>query len=259
MAKIRHAPRRFPDGPFTVRTHPLTLLHDRVDPPHAHEWHQLTYALRGHLEVDTDATRALIPPDCAFWVPAGLVHREVMRAPVAVRTLYLAPGSLPPQPARCRTVAVSPLLRELIVHVSALGVLDRRVATQAHLADVLADLVGAMADVPLSLPTPRDAAARRLAALIEAAPGDDTPVARLARRAGASLRTLERRFREDTGLSVGEWRRRFRLFHALRLLEEGAPVTRVAFDVGYASASAFTAAFARHFGAPPTRRRALRD
>jgi AraC-like DNA-binding protein len=253
MSKIRQ--RRFPDGSVTVRTHPLTMLSDRVEPPHAHEWHQLTYALRGQLEVDTADARALIPPDCALWVPAGVVHREMMRAPVTVRTLYVAPGALPPQPPRCRTVGVSPLLRELIVHVSRLGALDRREPAQRRLAAVLVDLLAALPDVPLSLPTPRDPRARRVAALIEAAPGDDAPLAALARRAGGSLRTLERRFVEDTGLGLGEWRRRFRLFHALRLLEEGAPVTRVAFDVGYASASAFTAAFARHFGAPPTRRR----
>ncbi len=66
---------------------------------------------------------------------------------------------------------------------------------------------------------------------------------------------IERCFLDDTGMSVGEWRRRFRMFHAMRLLEGGASVTDTAFDVGYRSVSAFTVAFTRHFGASPSRRR----
>jgi transcriptional regulator GlxA family with amidase domain len=81
-----------------------------------------------------------------------------------------------------------------------------------------------------------------------------TSIGALARKAGASLRTLERCFVAETGASVGEWRRRVRLFHALRHLEGGAPVTTVALDVGYASTSAFSHAFARQFGRPPSRR-----
>jgi AraC-like DNA-binding protein len=52
-------------------------------------------------------------------------------------------------------------------------------------------------------------------------------------------------------MSVGEWRRRVRLFHAMRLLEKGAAVTNVAGEVGYDSPSAFTQAFAREFGRLP--------
>ena len=40
---------------------------------------------------------------------------------------------------------------------------------------------------------------------------------------------------------------------ALALLGRGLPVTRVAAELGYASASAFTAAFRRALGAPPSR------
>jgi len=64
---------------------------------------------------------------------------------------------------------------------------------------------------------------------------------------------LERCFLAETGLAIGQWRRRVRLFHALELLERGAPVTAVALDVGYANPSAFTVAFRRQFGVAPSR------
>jgi transcriptional regulator GlxA family with amidase domain len=139
-----------------------------------------------------------------------------------------------------------------------MGSLDRGRVEQARLADVLIDLLRDAPDVSLHLPTPRDPRARKLAEIIHADPGARTPIGALARKAGASLRTVERCFLADTGLRVGEWRRRLRLFHALHLLESGASVATVAFECGYASASAFTAAFTRHFGSPPTRRSVTR-
>jgi len=154
-----------------------------------------------------------------------------------------------------RTIAVAPLLRELILHVTRLGALDRRHPEQHRLAVVLFDQLAAAEDVPLELPTPRDPRARRFAELVTGEPGDERSIAALARAAGASLRTIERCFLGETGVPAGEWRRRVRLFHARRLLEAGATVTDVAYEVGYASVSAFSQAFARQFACSPSRRR----
>lgn len=67
----------------------------------------------------------------------------------------------------------------------------------------------------------------------------------------ASLRTLERCFRRETGVPLGTWRRRHRLLRARRLLQDGRPSTEVALDVGYASPSAFARAYREQFGLGP--------
>jgi AraC-like DNA-binding protein len=250
------------DGPVWVRTYPVTFLHDVTEAEHDHTWHQLTFATRGHLEVITDEARHIVPADRAVWVPAGTPHTEIMRAPISMRSIYISRLSFSPArgvhqsaaPDRVRTIAVTPLLRELILHISRIGALDRRKPEQARLVGVLLDQLAAARDVSLALPSPRDPRARRFAELVAREPGDRAPIARLARRAGASLRTIERCFLAETGVAVGEWRRRVRLFHALRLLESGAAVTTVALDVGYATTSAFSHAFARQFGRSPTGR-----
>jgi len=54
----------------------------------------------------------------------------------------------------------------------------------------------------------------------------------LDKRAGASVRTLERLFKDETGLSFGAWRQRARLLQSLVLLADGANVTQAAFAVG---------------------------
>ena len=243
-----------PDGPVWVRTYPVTFLHDVTQRHHDARWHQLTFAARGHLEVITDDARRLVPADRAVWVPAGVTHTNVMRAPVSMRSLFIAAAVLADASARVRTIAVTPLLRELIQHITRLGALDSTQPAQARLAGVLFDLLAAAEDVPLDLPSPRDPRARRFADLVTKDPGSGAAIAALARKAGASLRTLERLFLAETGVPVGEWRRRVRLFHALHLLEAGGSVTEVALDVGYESTSAFCQAFRRQFGHSPKRR-----
>lgn len=245
--------RHRPDGSVVVRTFPVTLLHDHVIGAHTHEWDQLTYAASGVLRVDTRDASWIVPPHRAVWVPAGVEHTEYMFAPVSMRTLYVVPRLARALPRRCEAVNVSNLLRELILHASRFGALDRKVPVQARAIGVLLDALADVSAVPLQLPLPRDPRARRLADALRAAPDDAAPLARAAKRAGASRRTLERLFVAETGMTVGDWRRRVRLLHAVRLLAEGEPVTTAALAVGYTSVSAFIAVFKEAFGTTPGR------
>jgi AraC-like DNA-binding protein len=242
-----------PDGSVWVRTYPWTCLHDHTTPAHTHDWDQLTYAASGVMRVHTDAASWVVPPHRAVWLPTGTRHAEQMHGPVSVRSLYFPPGLAKALGRDCRTVNISPLLRELILHVSRIGALDRRKPTDGHLIRVLLDLLLDVGDVPMQLPTPRDARARRFAALLEHRPDERASVAALSRRVGASRRTMERLFLAETKMTVGEWRRRLRLLHAVRLLGGGASVTSAALEAGYASTSAFIAAFKKVFGTTPGR------
>jgi AraC-like DNA-binding protein len=65
--------------------------------------------------------------------------------------------------------------------------------------------------------------------------------------------TLARLFRQETGMSFTGWRQQARLLEALGRLAEGDAVTTIAYDLGYASPSAFTSMFRRALGRAPTR------
>src|SRR3569832_1396810 len=83
MAKTR----QWPDGTVVIRTYPVTFLHDVTEHRHDKKWHQLTFATRGHLEVLTDEARRFVPAERAVWVPAGVAHTTIMRAPLSVRSI----------------------------------------------------------------------------------------------------------------------------------------------------------------------------
>jgi len=85
-------------------------------------------------------------------------------------------------------------------------------------------------------------------------PGDPTRLGEWAARLHISVKTLQRDFEREFGSSFSRWRTMLRL-QVSRVLLETCSVTEVAHRVGYASPSAFVAAFAHEFGHTPGGRR----
>ena len=171
-----------------------------------------------------------------------------------MRTLYLAPRLVGDRlPARPAVVQVSPLIREAILHIVERGMLRWQIAADVRLAEVVVDLLAAVPAAPLELRDPRDPRARRAAECLRSADAEELSIEGLAAAVGASRRTLERLFLRDTGMTLGRWRQQARLLRALEMLAAGESVTRVAYDVGYQSPSAFIQVFRTRFGTSPGR------
>lgn len=243
------------DG-FPVRGLAVTYRDGHWLDEHTHPWAQLVYAATGVMQVSTPAAAWLVPPTRAIWVPGGTPHRIDMRGTVAMRTLYLAPAGDDPRLETCRAIEVQPLLRELILHIVKLGMLDTDRPEHARMEGLLVDLLAQGETAPLQLPLPRDPRAQGFARGILAEPGAEATLAELADGSGASLRTLQRLFLSETGLPLETWRNRARMQQAVAALANGASVTTTALDAGYQSPSAFIAAFKRTFGTTPARYRA---
>ncbi|MEU6772826.1 helix-turn-helix domain-containing protein [Streptomyces sp. NPDC046759] len=80
----------------------------------------------------------------------------------------------------------------------------------------------------------------------------DLTVDEIAARAGMSTRTLNRRFREQTGTTPLQWLHRARVRRAQHLLETTAhPVERIAAQSGFGSPTAFRERFRRVVGTSP--------
>lgn len=257
MPKNRHASRPRPN--HRPRDEPLirsfAVDHSAVwtIPWHDHAWHQLAYASSGVLGVRTEDGLWIVPPCRGVWIPAGLRHSIEIAGPVAVRTLYVDPVASRALPRACSVVNVSPLLRELILHTVQLGTLSRQMPEHRRLIAFLLDQLLCLPSVALQLPMPTDPHARRTAECLYQHPDDAGLLDRLLRELGVSRRTLERRFRAETNMTLGKWRQLARHIQAVRLLASGRAVTDVALDVGYESVSAFIGAFKRCFGTTPAR------
>jgi AraC-like DNA-binding protein len=216
--------------------------------PHAHDLAQIVFAKQGVMRVQTRDGAWVVPPQRALWMPAGLVHWIHCPTAVAMRTVYLDPGALGRQAPGPAVLAVSPLLREVLLRLVEGGPGDR--------GAFLTVLVGELAAVPvapLHLPEPRDPRLRRLCAALADDPGNPATLAEHSRAAGASIRTVARLFTAETGMGFRAWQRQLRLLVALERLADGQPVTRVALDLGYGGPSAFIASFRAVLGTTPAR------
>ncbi|MFD9791105.1 GlxA family transcriptional regulator [Streptomyces sp. NPDC059070] len=110
-------------------------------------------------------------------------------------------------------------------------------------------------------PAPRGSVLEPLMRWLEENARHELSLDDIAARAGMSVRTLNRRFREHTGTSPLQWLHRARVRQAQHLLETtGHPVDRIAAQVGFGSPTAFRERFRRITGTSPhAYRRAFQD
>ncbi|HVN07390.1 MAG TPA: helix-turn-helix transcriptional regulator [Patescibacteria group bacterium] len=222
-------------------------------PEHFHPEDQLIFASQGVMTVSTAQGIWVVPPLRAVWIPARTPHSVRTSGSVFMRTLYLLPGLVRSLPARCSVIHVSPLLKELILHACTFSRLNRRIPAHRRIMEILADQLQAASAVPLQLPSPTDPRALRVSRALLADPAAQSPLQRLSHGCGASKRTIQRVFLEETKMTFREWRQQLRLLHALKLLAAGEKVTAVALDAGYSSPSAFISMFKRQLGSTPNR------
>ncbi|MBL8227831.1 MAG: helix-turn-helix transcriptional regulator [Bryobacterales bacterium] len=241
MSKIRH------DGAL-IRTYPVTFHSPQTVYYPVRGWDQLIYAKQGVVSVQTGPGVWVLPAHRALWVPDGVDHRIHITTPASLRSIYLRARAARQLPRSCCVVNVPPLLRELILACVRLGALKSRKPAHRRLAGVLLDQLRTLPAAPLQLPQPRCTRAVLMAKILRDHPDWSLPAA--ARECGSSVRTMERLFREETGMSLGAWLRRMRLQLALEHLAAGATVSEAAKKSGY-NPSSFVSMFRRELGVTP--------
>lgn len=254
-----------PERPVRAKIHRLTTEQHVL--PHRHPWGQLAFSTTGVTRLTVEHGSYLVPPSRALWIPPDVEHAVTVVEDATLLTLYLhqprgrcGPGALPAAEQvawrECRVMEVTELLRALVVQMDvtpdggsepAPDVLKRERLLTALVLDELRRAPALRLGVAL----PRDKRLRTLCQAVLAEPARHRTLDGWARDAGASPRTLARLFRDELGVSFGQWRQQVFLSRALGMAAEGRPMAEIAGELGYASASAFTAMVRRSVGQPP--------
>lgn len=216
---------------------------------HRHPHHLIVWATSATVTVRTDARDWLVPPAHALWLPAGTPHALDVLQPGNSCTVAVDTVRCPITWAEPVGIVITPLVRELIVH------LDRnphpgptRTSVEALLLDLLEPTAGTRLHVPLST----DPRIRTIADALIANPADRRDLAAWGHEVGAGVRTLTRLFSNETGMTFARWRTHARMRAALTHLARGASVGATARAVGYRKPGAFSDAFARVTGQTPS-------
>ncbi len=226
---------------------------------HAHQRGQLLYAVSGVMRITTPEAAYVVPPSMALFLPAGALHAIRMEGPVAMRSLVLRDRAARSAADETKVIAMTPLLRELVLAACAEPLCWKLDERGHHVTALALDEIRRATAVPLTLALPHDARLRRAVALMQDRKGRSKRLEDLASHAGASSRTLARRFIAETGMSFRQWRRHAGMTEAMSALSMGVTPSQAAAIAGYASQAAFGAAFRSVFGMTPgeVRRRGL--
>lgn len=226
-----------------------------VVPLHKHSYGHLIYADRGLLRVEAESGQWLVPPTAAVWLRSDVMHRLVVPVALQAHGLFVQNDICACLPKVDCVVHVSGLLRELIM---ALTQADKQTPFSNRmrlLGELLAEELRTQPDLPFHLPWPAgdsDSPIQRVCQSLLNTPGDTTTATEWAGRLAMGNKTFHRRFLQSTGMTFGKWRQQLRLMSSLTLLIKGRPITQVALASGYESHSAYTTAFSKQFGQPPS-------
>lgn len=221
-------------------------------PAHSHEQDQLALISQSAAVVETDAVYVVHPLLKALWIPAGVEHSVYSPRPFSLHSLYF-PANTVRATGEPQVLGLDALARELVLFLCTAPRPSQRDARHGHALALLEELLVAARPESFSLPRPKSERARKLAAHFTSRPDDGRPLEIVAAEiGGASLRTFERLFVDETGLSLAAWRRQSCMLASLSLLAEGKSIGEVARAVGYDSAAAFSTAFKQCFGVSPS-------
>jgi AraC-like DNA-binding protein len=222
---------------------------------HFHDVHEIEYACRGVVEVKTRVGHYLLPPHQAAWIPAGLEHQTTLSADGQTLAVLFEPGLVPAAGDRVRIIAVSGLLREMMLY-SGRWPISR--AGSGPEADVFFRTLGyVVADAlrderPLHLPISADPVVTA-AADYTRAHLDRVAVSDVTRAVGVSERTLRRLFAAHLGMSWRSYLLRARVLRSMALLAQpDRSILEVSIAVGFDDVGAFARSFARHCGQTPS-------
>jgi AraC-like DNA-binding protein/quercetin dioxygenase-like cupin family protein len=220
--------------------------------PHAHAKHQLIYAVRGVMVVQAQAGRWVVPPTRGIWMVAGMTHEIRCLGEVHMRSLVVTPDAAPRLLEVTQAVGISPLLRELIRAAMQVRQPYVPASRDGRVMRLILDELRALPVLPLHLQMPSDPRLLQICDTLRQRLGDPSTMADWARRLTVDVKTIQRLFVKETGMTFGQWRQQARLLRALELLATGRKVIDVALALGYESPSAFATMFRKQFDQTPS-------
>ena len=234
-----------------IRTFALTIAETTLAPPQPAGFEAFVTVNAGVVTMTQEARRRFIDSATGVFAASGTPFALTFDGRCELRIVYVCeslglakPGSL----------HVNRLLRALIERAASAGYLDPAVPREANLLDVLEDELRALEAAPAAraLTLPADVRLRAAAELFLSA-DDRVTIAAAAAYAGMTARTFDRAFLRETGMTPRAWRAFAGLERAHAALTVGASVTDAGLACGYASTSAFIAAYRAAFGRTPGR------
>lgn len=235
----------------SVKSVKHTYQHGIEEPVHSHQVIQLLHIIKGVIRVYINNNCWVIPPSRGLWIPAGTPHSLIAVGTVEIRTLFIEPLARADFNNECGIFQVKPLLRELIIAASEFKDDIDKGGRDERIQELILDELRLLHFANFNVPMPTDKALLSFCNRVSARLDHPWELPDAAQILGVSEKTISRKFHSQTGLSFGEWLRRFRILKSMELLANGYTVLDTAIAVGYDSHSSFSTMFKKRIGISP--------
>lgn len=220
--------------------------HDEYE--HIHERAQLTYVEEGYQYLHIQQKIYLVPKNHVIWIPSGVKHRTTSDARSVNLMVILFKKLLPSDFFKeVHVFAAPPVLKEMLLYASKWNKLDTEDQEQTVFLKALLNSLPNFCNESrfLEIPVPEDHRLIPVCDYINSHYQESFNVSDMADLAKMSVRSLQRIFKEQTGITLQKYGQLIRILKSVELIDTRQyTLSEIAFKIGYKSLSAFTSSYA---------------
>lgn len=214
---------------------------------HYHERGQLVYVESGFQYITIEEKIYLLPQNHAIWIPSRAFHKTNSHSEkIKLMIMFADLHKKDPFYQEVNVFSVPPVLKEMIKYAERWSKLTVKNNDETVFLKALFNELPHFVEHSLKLHIclPKDRRLNKVIAHLHDYYRNDIKIEDLADRAHLSLRTLERIFKKETGLTLTKYQQILRIIKSLELLSSGnLTISETAFEVGYKSVQAYTRSF----------------
>ncbi|MFZ4928578.1 helix-turn-helix domain-containing protein [Chryseobacterium sp. Mn2064] len=217
------------------------------DHEHIHHRAQLTFVEDGYQYFHIDRKIYLVPQHHVIWVPSGKAHKITSEAKTVNLMVFLFKSVFEEEfYQNVQVFAVPPVLREMLLYASKWNKsLVENEEQDIFFKAILKSLPNFCKETNrLEIPAPTDTRLIPVCQEINTHFKYNLDVDSLAEKAQMSVRSLQRIFKNETGMTLQKYMQLTRILKSIELIDTRQyTLSEVAYKVGYQSLSAFTSSY----------------
>ena len=218
---------------------------------HDHRSGQLLHSIHGVIEVQVENQLFIVPPNNAVWIPPSIMHCAVSRKPIHFRSLFIHPQYCSLIRDRTHILSVNELLKALIKRLCELENYESKDQSSKSIVEVTLNEIANATQRPFTVTVSSHETIYRIYEFMQESNHWSLTNEDIASKFAMSLKTMNRLFQKETGMTFHQWITQVKLMLAMAWLSEGDSITMIAHRLCYSSDSAFIAQFKRHLGMTP--------
>lgn len=217
------------------------------DYEHVHYRAQLTYVEEGYQYFHIDQKIYIVPQHHVIWVPSGKAHKITSEARTVNLMVFLFKTVFEEEfYQNVHVFAVPPVLKEMLLYASKWN----QSLTENQEQDIFFKAI--LKSLPnfckesnkLEIPVPADARLIPVCNEISSHFKYNLDIDSLAGKAQMSVRSLQRIFKNETGITLQKYLQLTRILKSIELIDtKKYTLSEIAYQVGYQSLSAFTSSY----------------